>query len=148
MIYTALQTAIEQAFPARLLFERMIQAQGHTAIVFGLLVGAYEWSEVLLLLAKRNELDNLNIWQKIDDLFDNLRGVNSTEEQERNVPQLQKELAKRLEWEREKLPLTTLLSLRHNRTYALQGLVSKFRHEIRRWKEFLEWRKRYLTYPK
>lgn len=147
-IYTVLQTAIEHPFPARLLFERMVQAQGHTAIVFGLLVGAYEWSEVLLLLARRDELDDLTTWQKLNDLFDNLRGVNSTEEQERNVPQLQKELAQRLEWEGEKLPFTTLISLQHNRTYALQGLVSDFRHEIRKWKEFLEWEKRFLAYPK
>ena len=136
--HTSLERAVRQPTPPRFLYEQMTRARGPEARTLGLLASAYEWSELLVCLAERGEINSEAVWKQITQVLD-------TDLKDDELHERQSQLVQRIGWRGTGPPFAYLTLLRQRHESDLKSLAWHFLHEARAWKDFIEWSKQYLA---
>lgn len=137
--FELLKKAVREPNPARILYEESLQSSKLSYVDQTLLVGAYEWSQVLWLLEERNLNRNLVIWKMLDELFSDVKS-------EKGIREKQEQLALRLNWYYGTLPFQYLLDYSRVDQEIYSYLLNCFSFELRKWFSVLEWGENYKQF--
>ena len=136
-----LEEAIRTQNAARTLYESSLRLKGkQLQDVLGL-VGAYEWSQVLVQMATVGAMDSQPVWESISKLFSPL-GKN-------DVTDGQAILSSAIKWSPPVEPFHYFLGYREHKDGVVEDYSTHFFRQVARdWSDWVKWKENYLSLPR
>jgi len=131
-----LAEALEKNAPARSIYSASSSRGEGDQRLFAALLGAFEWSQVLLHMLEHDRFQSLLTWEV-------LKKLHSPSGNSADIEKLQTELAALIAWQLPDVPFKYLMSYANQRNITVrESVVPSFWREADNWHDWAEWRRR------
>jgi HEAT repeat protein len=131
-----LAEALNKHAPARSIYNASSSRGEGDQRLLAALLGAFEWSQVLLHMVEHDRFQSLHTWEILRELL-------SPSSASANIEKLQTELAALIAWQLPDVPFKYLMSYVNQRSIAAREPVApSFWREVDNWHDWTVWRRR------